>query len=95
MLNHSVLETWGETLQVTVGAVTREVTGVYIDAYEKSPVGNTEVERPDPSFSFRVADYNRLAAKEGDTIARSDGVSYTVTSEPTIEYGDWCNVMVR
>lgn len=94
MLNNAVLGTWGDRLQVTVGNITHRVTGVFIDAYEKSPVGNTDVERPDPSFSFERSDYDPLNAVVNDTI-RHDGIDYSIISEPTYEAGNWCNVMVR
>lgn len=95
MLNHSVLSTWGELLQVKVGNITHnDINGVFIDAYAQSPVGNTDVERPDPSFSFKASDWAALGAAVNDTIITSDGVTYSIISDPTYERGDWCNVPV-
>lgn len=92
-LNHAVMSTWGEKLQVKVGNITHTLKGVFIDAYATSPVGNTKVERPDPSFSFKTSEYNQLSPAVGDLIIYQ-GVNYSIISDPTYEAGDWCNVVV-
>lgn len=95
MLNNAVLNTWGERLQVTTASSGRRtIDGVFVEAYAKSPVGNQNVERPDPSFSFRKDQYLKIGADRGDTI-RYEDVDYTIYSDPEFETGNWCNVMVR
>ena len=94
-LNNAVLNTWGEKLQVKVGTITHSnIVGVYADAYAKTSVGNTDVERPDPSFSFKTSDYNQLAPAVDDQVIYQ-GVTYAIISAPIYETGNWCNVMVR
>ena len=94
MLNNAVLNTWGDTLWVTTAATgRRKIDGVFIEAYAKSPVGNQNIERPDPSFSFRKDQYLKIGAIRGDTIRHED-VDYTIISEPEFETGNWCNVLV-
>ena len=94
VLDNSVLDTWGESLQVQAGNITHTLTGVFNDAYATSPVGNTRVERPDPSFSFKQTEYNETGATVGDLIIYSD-ISFTIIEDPQLESGNWLNVPVR
>lgn len=93
LLNHAVLNTWGEKLQVQAGSLTYSVRGVYVEAYKTSPVGNTEIERPDPSFLIEYSEFQATGASVNDLVIYN-GVSYTIVGDPEIETGDWCSVPV-
>ena len=93
ILNNAVLTVWGSTTQVTVGSITHKLQGVYNDAYAIDALGNTAVEKPEPSFSFRTSEFNRINAGVGDTILH-DGITYPITSDPVIENANWLSVEV-
>lgn len=93
LLNHATLEAWGESLQVSVGGVVRDIRGVYSPGYAPAPLDAGE-QRPDPSFEFKLADWQRVNGQAGATITRV-GVVYTVIGDAERIAGDWCVVKVR
>jgi hypothetical protein len=94
LLNNAVLNTWGEKLPVTVGNMRYKLMGVFVEAYERSPIGNTDIERPDPAFLFKRSDFDPLNITVNSVIAY-DGIDFTIISDPVYETGDWCSVAVR
>lgn len=73
-LNDDVLDAFGETVIVTVGVASTEITAVFEESWTGMAVGGMQVERPDPTISALTSVWSATAAKEGAQV--------TVRGEP-------------
>jgi hypothetical protein len=67
-LNDALLAVWGEFVTVSVGAVDTVLTGAFRAPFVGMAVGGLQVERPDPTVTFKTSDLTPVGAQPGDTV---------------------------
>ncbi len=77
-MRRSLLATFGEPVQVTVGGVTSPLTAAYLAPYQGVDVGGVQVNRPDPQFLVETALWAATGAGAGNTLTRADATVFTV-----------------
>mgnify|MGYP001607823856 CR=1 FL=1 len=64
-LNDAVLGTWGETATLWVGNVANPIVGIFSSPRAAAVIGGVRVDRIDPVFAVRSADFTPLNAATG------------------------------
>jgi len=93
LLNHAVLANFGELITVVVGTVSTELQGAYQAPWAGTPIGNTEVQSPNPMVIFKSDEFDAVGANPGDQILRNKK-TFTIHSINPVD-GDMTHVEMR